>query len=97
MLVEGEASIGGTALDLYKLAVLTPGAELKLFSAKGGKIMLLGGARFSTRRYVWWNFVSSRRERIEQAKQDWLANRFAPVPGDTEEFIPLPTNRPPPE
>jgi hypothetical protein len=52
--------------------------------------MLLGGQAFSTKRYVYWNFVSSNRERIEQAKQDWTAGRFPLVPGDSEEFIPLP-------
>jgi hypothetical protein len=51
--------------------------------------MLLGGAALEGPRYIWWNFVSSRRERIEQAKEDWKMGRFAPVPGDTE-FIPLP-------
>jgi hypothetical protein len=52
--------------------------------------MLLGGEAFASHRYVYWNFVSSSRERIEQAKEDWRAGRFALVPGDEEEFIPLP-------
>jgi hypothetical protein len=52
--------------------------------------MLLGGEAFASHRYVYWNFVSSSRERIEQAKQDWQAGRFALVPGDEQEFIPLP-------
>ena len=52
--------------------------------------MLLGGEAFPNPRYVYWNFVSSSRERIEQAKEDWKAGRFPLVPGDTEEFIPLP-------
>jgi len=51
--------------------------------------MLLGGDRFPTQRYIWWNFVSSSRERIELAKERWANHRFAPVPGETE-FIPLP-------
>jgi hypothetical protein len=51
--------------------------------------MLLGGAPLDGRRRVWWNFVSSRPERIEQAKHDWRHERFAPVPGETER-IPLP-------
>jgi redox-sensitive bicupin YhaK (pirin superfamily) len=51
--------------------------------------MLLGGERFPTSRYIWWNFVSSSQGRIEQAKRDWREQRFAPVPGETE-FIPLP-------
>lgn len=90
MLVGGEASIDGHALDLYALVLLKPGEPMTLTSARGGKVMLLGGEAFATRRHVWWNFVSSRRERIEQAKEDWRAGRFPLVPGDATEFIPLP-------
>ena len=90
MLVGGEASIDGQALALYELNVLKPGERMTLSSERGGKIMLLGGEAFSTRRHVYWNFVSSRRERIEQAKEDWRAGRFPVVPGDETEFIPLP-------
>jgi hypothetical protein len=52
--------------------------------------MLMGGESFSTRRYVFWNFVSSSRDRINQAKDDWKALRFPLIPGDDQEFIPLP-------
>ncbi len=90
MLVGGEASIDGTPLQLYALTVLKPGDPMTLTSDRGGKIMLMGGEAFSTHRYVYWNFVSSSRERIEQAKEDWRAGRFPLVPGDAEEFIPLP-------
>jgi len=90
MLVGGEASIDGIALELYVLTVLAPGARLTLSSERGGRVMLLGGAAFATRRYVWWNFVSSSRERINQAKADWKAGRFPKVPGDEAEFIPIP-------
>ncbi len=90
MLVGGEASIDGDVLAPYSLYVLAPGAALRLASGKGGKVMLLGGEAFATRRHVWWNFVSSDRERINQAKRDWAEGRFPPVPGDSEEFIPLP-------
>ena len=54
------------------------------------RVMLLGGEAFKTQRHVWWNFVSSSRERINQAKEDWQAGRFPKVPGDEVEFIPLP-------
>jgi redox-sensitive bicupin YhaK (pirin superfamily) len=90
MLVGGEARLDGQPLELYALVVLKPGEALTLSSDRGGKVMLLGGEAFSTHRYVYWNFVSSRRERIEQAKQDWRAGRFPLVPGDEAEFIPLP-------
>lgn len=90
MLVSGEARVDGVALVPYQLAVLAPGAAMKLSSASGGRVMLLGGEAFATRRHVWWNFVSSDRARIQQAKEDWEAGRFPLVPGDEEEFIPLP-------
>jgi redox-sensitive bicupin YhaK (pirin superfamily) len=90
MLVGGHATLDGAPLDLYVLYVLKPGAEMRLTTGSGGKVMLLGGEAFTTRRHVWWNFVSSDRERIEQAKQDWREGRFPKVPGDEEEFIPLP-------
>ena len=90
MLVGGEASIDGQPLALYALVVLKPGEAMNLSSQRGGKIMLMGGEAFTSRRYVYWNFVSSDRERIEQAKRDWVAGQFPLVPGDSEEFIPLP-------
>jgi redox-sensitive bicupin YhaK (pirin superfamily) len=90
MLVGGDASIDGHPLELYALVLLKPGEPMVLRSDRGGKIMLLGGEAFTSHRYVYWNFVSSSRDRIEQAKEDWKAGRFATVPGDDEEFIPLP-------
>ena len=70
--------------------LLKPGEAMTLTSERGGKVMLLGGEAFATHRYVYWNFVSSNRDRIEQAKDDWQAGRFPLVPGDDQEFIPLP-------
>ncbi len=90
MLVSGEASVDGATLEPYQLAVLAPGQEMTLRSERGGRVMLLGGEAFTTKRHVWWNFVSSDRDRIVQAREDWTAGRFPLVPGDTEEFIPLP-------
>ena len=90
MLADGEASLDGKPLELYTLYVLRPGHAARLSSATGGRLMLLGGQAFATRRYVFWNFVSSSRERINQAKEDWQAMRFRLVPGDDQEFIPLP-------
>lgn len=90
MLVGGEASLDGIPLDPYALVVLRPGEPMTLRSERGGKAMLMGGEAFRTHRYVYWNFVSSNRDRIDQAKEDWRAGRFPLVPGDTEEFIPLP-------
>jgi redox-sensitive bicupin YhaK (pirin superfamily) len=90
MLVGGEAELDRERLDLYVLYILRPGHAAPLSSASGGRLMLLGGQAFSTRRYVFWNFVSSSRDRINQAKEDWKAQRFPLVPGDDQEFIPLP-------
>jgi hypothetical protein len=90
MLVGGEAEVDGQALNLFTLYVLRPGHVARLASTTGGRIMLMGGQAFTTQRYVFWNFVSSSRERINQAKEDWKALRFPLIAGDDEEFIPLP-------
>jgi redox-sensitive bicupin YhaK (pirin superfamily) len=90
MLVGGEATLDGQPLDPYVLTVLAPGVSMALSSERGGRVMLLGGEAFATKRHVWWNFVSSSRERINQAKDDWRAGRFPIVPGDSQEFIPIP-------
>ena len=90
MLVGGEAELDGVPLELYTLYVLRPGHEARLSSSSRGRLMLMGGQAFSTRRYVFWNFVSSSRDRINQAKEDWKALRFPLIPGDDQEYIPLP-------
>jgi len=90
MLVGGEAELDGQPLDLFALYILRPGHQPRLSSAEGARIMLMGGQAFATRRYVFWNFVSSSRDRINQAKEDWKALRFDLIPGDDEEYIPLP-------
>jgi len=90
MVVGGEASLDGEGLDPFTLYVLRPGHEGRLSSARGGRTMLMGGQAFRTRRYVFWNFVSSSRDRINQAKEDWKSMRFPLIPGDDQEFIPLP-------
>ncbi len=90
MLIGGEAGLDGQPLGLYELALLSPGQSMRLASASGARVMLLGGAPLDSPRHVWWNFVSSSRERINQAKDDWREGRFAKVPGDEDEFIPIP-------
>jgi redox-sensitive bicupin YhaK (pirin superfamily) len=90
MLVGGEAELDGAPLELYTLYVLKPGHEARLSSKSVARVMLMGGQAFRTRRYVFWNFVSSSRDRINQAKEDWKAMRIGTIPGDDQEFIPLP-------
>lgn len=90
MLVGGEASVDGRPLVLYELTVLAPGAQMTLSSERGGRVMLLGGEAFATKRHVWWNFVSSDRERIRAARDAWTRGEFPKVPGDDKEFIPIP-------
>jgi len=86
----GEASLDGVPLTPMTLFILRPGTSATLRSEKGGRIMLCGGEAFATPRHVWWNFVSSSRDRINQAKEDWRAGRFPIIPGDADEYIPLP-------
>ena len=88
--VEGEASLDGQPLEASTLYVLRPGTDATLRSERGGHVMLCGGAPLDGPRHVWWNFVSSRRERIRQAREDWKAGRFLLPPDDHDEFIPLP-------
>jgi len=90
----GAASLDGEPLERHALYVLAPGRAMTLKASSDARVMLLGGEDFKTPRHVWWNFVSSSRERIEQAKDDWRAGRFAVVPGDSEEYIPLPEGAP---
>ncbi|HLS84072.1 MAG TPA: pirin family protein [Arenimonas sp.] len=87
--VIGEASLDGEALPHERLAVLDDDGEPELLAVTDATLMLLGGEPLDGPRFMWWNFVSSTRERIEQAKDDWREGRFGKVPGD-DEFIPLP-------
>jgi len=87
--VEGSATIGETRVDPGQLAILAAGAEAEVRAQSSTVLMLLGGAKMDGPRFIWWNFVSSSKERMERAKADWREDRFAPVPGETER-IPLP-------
>jgi redox-sensitive bicupin YhaK (pirin superfamily) len=86
----GSVTIGDRPLAVGDLAVLAAGMPVDVLAGtEGAKLMLLGGAAMDGPRHIWWNFVSSSKERIEQAKADWKEGRFAKVRGDAE-FIPLP-------
>lgn len=86
--VEGRIWAGGRCFPCGTMAVAAAGRPVQLRAEAHSRVMVLGGAPLG-RRHVWWNFVSSSKARIEQAKADWAAGRFSSVPGDAE-FIPLP-------
>jgi redox-sensitive bicupin YhaK (pirin superfamily) len=88
-LLEGNVEIGGQPFEPGRLLVFSSGDEIVARSSAAARLLLFGGEPLDAPRHVWWNFVSSSRERIEQAKNDWKTGRFAKVPGD-DEFIPLP-------
>jgi redox-sensitive bicupin YhaK (pirin superfamily) len=88
-LVEGELMIGDCKLEKGEMAVIRPGATASIRSGGPARAMLIGGESYPENRTIWWNFVSSWKERIEEAKRDWSEGRFDSVPGETE-FIPLP-------
>ncbi|WP_028034264.1 pirin family protein [Chelativorans sp. J32] len=88
--LEGAVEIAGETFPSDRLLVFRPGDETVVEAQTGAHFMLFGGAALGSRRYIWWNFVSSSKERIEQAKEEWRTGRFDIVPGDEEEFIPLP-------
>jgi redox-sensitive bicupin YhaK (pirin superfamily) len=87
--LEGQAQLQGADIPDKHLVVLDPGSRPVLRAKTPLKAMLMGGEPLDAPRHMWWNFVSSSKERIEQAKQDWLQGRFGQVPGEIE-FIPLP-------
>lgn len=90
-ILSGELLVAGDRFAADQLLVFRPGDAITLVAGeKGCHLMLFGGAALGSKRYIWWNFVSSSKERIEQAKEEWRTGRFDIVPGDEEEFIPLP-------
>lgn len=89
-ITNGEIEIAGDRFGADQLLVFKPGEQIVVRSVRGAGMMLFGGASIGSKRYIWWNFVSSSRERIEQAKEEWRTGRFDIVPGDSQEFIPLP-------
>jgi redox-sensitive bicupin YhaK (pirin superfamily) len=86
----GEIDIAGDTFGAGRLLVLHPGDRISILALSQTRLILLGGEPMDGPRHIWWNFVSSSKDRIDAAKADWRARRFAPVPGDEEEFIPLP-------
>ncbi len=89
-LLDGDAAVDGHRLEPMHLVLLAPGHRPVVRSAGGARLMLCGGAPMDGERHVWWNFVSSSRERIDEAKRAWKAGEFALPPDDRDEWIPIP-------
>ncbi len=87
--VEGAIAIDGETHGENEMLILAPNADVTVTAQAVSRIMLLGGAPIDGERHIWWNFVSSSKERIDQAKADWKEGRFGKIEGD-DEFIPLP-------
>ena len=88
-IVSGEVEIAGDRFEAGRLLVFRPGDRITVTAKTPARLAVVGGAAMDGPRHIWWNFVSSRKDRIDQAKADWKAGRFDAVPGETE-FIPLP-------
>ena len=91
--VSGAIAVGDERADAGTMLVFSSGTLLDVDAVEPSRVMLLGGEPLDGPRFVWWNFVSSHKERIREAADQWKARRFAPVPGETE-FIPLPERSP---
>jgi redox-sensitive bicupin YhaK (pirin superfamily) len=89
-IVDGEIDIAGDRFDHARLLVFRPGDRVTISAVADSHLVIVGGAAMDGPRHIWWNFVSSRKDRIEAAKADWQAGHFGKVPGDEIEFIPLP-------
>ena len=90
--VDSELEVDGEAVGAHTLVLLKPAMTARIRAATAARLMVLGGDALDGRRLLWWNFVSSRKERIAQASQEWLAQTMGQVPGESE-FIPLPEHR----
>lgn len=88
--LSGAVCIGQDTFESGQLVMLKRGVPVTVKAKQTARFMVFGGEPMEGPRYIWWNFVSSRLERIEQAKKEWSKGRFDSVPGDEEEFIPLP-------
>jgi len=89
-IASGAIDIAGEAFAAGRLLVFRPGDRISILALSQARLMLLGGEPMDGPRHIWWNFVSSSKDRIDVAKADWKAKRFSLVPGDASEFIPLP-------
>jgi redox-sensitive bicupin YhaK (pirin superfamily) len=89
-ILSGSVEIAGEEFAEHRLLIFRPGDHISIRAVTPARLVIVGGEPMDGARHIWWNFVSSSKERIEQAKADWKAGRFGTVPGDDREFIPLP-------
>jgi redox-sensitive bicupin YhaK (pirin superfamily) len=89
-IIDGVVDISGDKFEAGRLLVFKPGDTVTITASTDTHFVIVGGAPMDGPRHIWWNFVSSRKDRIEQAKAEWKAGHFGKVPGDEIEFIPLP-------
>jgi redox-sensitive bicupin YhaK (pirin superfamily) len=89
-IVSGKIDIAGDEFGAGQLLIFKPGDRISILAIDQSRLMLVGGEPMDGPRHIWWNFVSSSKDRIDQAKAEWKAGRFDTVPGDEAEFIPLP-------
>ncbi len=89
-IAEGRIEIAGQSFEAGRLLVFKPHDAITVLALEDCRFMLLGGEPMDGPRHIWWNFVSSSKERLDAAKEDWKQGRFEIVPGDEKEFIPLP-------
>lgn len=92
--VKGEIEVDGNAYGPNRMLILKDGMTPAVTARTDARLMLVGGAPLADKRFIWWNLVSSSEEKIEAAKKRWKSGGFGVVPGDEEEFIPLPEDRP---
>jgi redox-sensitive bicupin YhaK (pirin superfamily) len=91
-IVKGSVEVSGTAYRTGQMLVFSKGVDPIILAKESTTLMLLGGEPLGER-FIWWNFVSSRKERIEQAKADWKEGRIILPPSDNHEYVPLPEDK----
>jgi redox-sensitive bicupin YhaK (pirin superfamily) len=89
---KGSIEVNGQSYEEGKMLVFSTGVDPVIYAKEPSTLMLMGGEPLGER-FIWWNFVSSRRERIEQAKEDWKQGRIILPPNDNKEFVPLPEDK----
>ncbi len=92
-LIDGNIRVGGEDVMPHTLPVFLPDGTVRIEAVTDTHFVLLGGEPLPEKRFIWWNFVSSSQERIEQAKDDWAKGRFGDIPGDKNDALPLPPDR----